>query len=69
MLKESKKKTLPTAEIRPANGVQNGVQNDRIGLSWIGLDTVGLPAKSLVFTPEKGLKTSDSDLRLHIKCL
>jgi hypothetical protein len=66
MLKESYEQTVPMAEIRSCNGVQNGVQNDRIGLNRIELDTVGLPMKSAFFTPEMGRNSSDSDPRLQV---
>jgi Nucleotidyl transferase AbiEii toxin, Type IV TA system len=52
----------PTAEIRLANGVQNGVQNDRIRLGLRGSGTFGLPAKFMFLTPGKGLELSDSDI-------
>ena len=68
MFRESEQLAVPTIENKTGNGVQNGVQNDRIGLGLIESDTLGLPAKSMVSTPEKGLKLSDSDPRLHPFC-
>jgi len=65
MFRESEQLAVPTIENKTGNGVQNGVQNDRIGLRLTGSDTLGLLAKPMVSTPEKGLKLSDSDPRLH----
>jgi hypothetical protein len=63
MIKESNKKMPPTVEIQSGNGVQN----DRIGLNRIGLDTVGLPMKSAFFTLKMGRNSSDSDLRTRFQ--
>jgi hypothetical protein len=57
---------LPTAKIEDGSGVQNGVQNDIFGYGRIASDMGGLPNKSVVYAPEKGIETSDSDLRLQV---
>jgi hypothetical protein len=62
---ERAQQMAPTAKISLGNGVQNGVQNDRIRLSRIELDTVGLPVKSALFTFKRWPKTADSDPRLQ----
>lgn len=54
----------PTANVKPGNGVQN----DRIGLSRIESDTVGLPVKPVVFSPKRWPILFDSDPRLKFDC-
>ena len=63
---ESDLQRVAAAKIRLGNGVQNGVQDERIRLNLRGSDTIGLPAKFMVLTPGKGLELSDSDRRLVI---
>ena len=58
---------VPIAKSEVGNGVQNGVQNDGIRLGLRGSGTFGLPAKSMVLTPGKGLELSDSDSRLQLQ--